>query len=136
MAKRMTTSPRKDYKIGKGRPPQHTRWTPGKSGNPRGRPKGAKNLLTIFLEALSQTLKIQENGKIRSITVREAIVKRLINEALKGNIKATAFVLAKEPEIAQLTQEVKMITSNMTPQEAAEAWAQTLREKPPPVGRW
>jgi hypothetical protein len=115
------------YKVGKGRPPQWTRWKKGQSGNPKGRPKGAKNLATIFNEALNQKFEIQEKGKTRKITAREGIVRRLINEALKGNIKATAFVLAKEPEIARHAKPIKMITRGMTPQEAAAAYAQTLR---------
>jgi Family of unknown function (DUF5681) len=41
-----------DYKVGKGRPPLSTRWKPGQSGNPKGRPKGAKNMMTCFREAL------------------------------------------------------------------------------------
>jgi len=131
MAKRIASSSSKEYQVGKGRPPRHTRWKPGRSGNPKGRPKGVKNLLTIFIEELNRKLEIQEKGKIRVITVREAIVRRVLNEALKGNIKATAFVLAKEPEIAQHVQEVKRITSSMTPEQAAEAYAQTLREIPP-----
>ena len=120
-----------NYKIGKGRPPQSTRWKRGQSGNPKGRPKGAKNLATIFAEALSQKFEIQEKGKTRMITAREGIVRRVINEALKGNIKATAFVLAKEPEIARNAVPVKMITSAMTAQEAVDAYMQTLKARPP-----
>jgi Family of unknown function (DUF5681) len=119
-----------DYKIGRGRPPQSTRWKPGQSGNPRGRPMGAKNLLTIIDEALNQKFEIQEKGKPRIITAREAIVRRVVNEALKGNIKATAFVLAKEPEIAQNAVTRKRITRDMTDQEAADLWAQKIKSRP------
>jgi hypothetical protein len=119
-----------DYKIGRGRTPQSTRWKPGQSGNPKGRPKGAKNLATLFDEALSQKFEIQEKGKTRIITAREAIVRRVVNEALKGNIKATAFVLAKEPEIAQNAVTLKRITSDMTDQEAADLWAQKIKSRP------
>ena len=41
-----------DYKIGKGRPPRHTRWEKGTSGNPGGKKKGAVNLETTFQEAV------------------------------------------------------------------------------------
>jgi hypothetical protein len=115
------------YKVGKGRPPQETRWKPGQSGNPKGRPKGAKNLATIFKEALNEKFEIRVKGKIRTITAREGIVWKLINEALNGNIKATAVVLAKEPEMARNADPLKMITRDMSPQEAAAAYAQTLK---------
>jgi len=113
--------------IGKGRPPLTTRWKPGQSGNPKGRPKGAKNLATIFNEALNQKFEIREKGRPRTITAREGIVRRVVNEALKGNIKATAFALAKEPEIARNAEPLKMITRDMSPQEAAAIYARIIK---------
>ena len=32
------------YEVGYGRPPQHTQFRPGQSGNPAGRRKGVRNL--------------------------------------------------------------------------------------------
>jgi hypothetical protein len=90
-----------NYKVGKGRPPVATRWQPGQSGNPKSRPKGIKNIDTIFNEALEQKVEIQEKGTVRQISVREGIVRRVVNQALKGDPKAVALVLAKEPEIAR-----------------------------------
>jgi hypothetical protein len=117
-----------DYEVGKGRPPESTRWRPGQSGNPKGRPRGAKNLATIFHEALEQKLQIEERGKPRTITAREAIVRRLVNQALKGDIKATAFVLAKEPEIARQIQPLEKKTAKMTPDELAKFYIRTVRQ--------
>jgi hypothetical protein len=115
------------YNVGKGRPPQGTRWKPGQSGNPKGRPKGAKNLMTIFNDALNQTFEIQDRGKTRKITAREGIVRTVVLSALKGNIKATALVFAKEPEIAQNAVRLKKITSDMTPQEAQNTYMEQLK---------
>ena len=78
-------------------------------------------------EALNEKFEIRVKGKIRTITAREGIVWKLINEALNGNIKATAVVLAKEPEMARNADPLKMITRDMSPQEAAAAYAQTLK---------
>ena len=77
MAKNNGASRRsKDYEIGKGRPPVNTRWRPGQSGNPRGRPRGSKNLINFLAEALNEKIQIQERGKLRPITAREAIIKK------------------------------------------------------------
>jgi hypothetical protein len=50
------TTWRKEFEIGYGRPPHATRFKPGQSGNPRGRPKRSKNGKTLLLEALNETV--------------------------------------------------------------------------------
>ena len=52
-----------DYEVGYGRPPKHSRWTSGESGNPKGRRKGARGLKTDLDAELRETLTIQMNGK-------------------------------------------------------------------------
>ena len=101
MRKKPTTQRASNYQVGKGRPPLATRWKPGQSGNLRGRPKGAKNLITILEQTLNQKVKVQDKGKIRQITVLEAIAKRLAHDAVKGNHKAITLLLGYEPEIAR-----------------------------------
>jgi hypothetical protein len=128
MSKKASSRQRRgNYEVGKGRPPLSTRWKPGQSGNPKGRPKGARNLVTIFYEALKQRLEIQERGKVRQITALEAIVKKLINEALKGNLKAIEFLLAKEPEITKKAEPIKKITSDTDAHDAASVYLRMVR---------
>ena len=43
-----------DYEVGYGKPPRHSRFVKGQSGNPRGRPAGAKNFTTLLEEALNE----------------------------------------------------------------------------------
>ena len=81
-------------RVGYGRPPMMTRFRPGKSGNPRGRPKGARNLSTIVAAALSERVAINENGRRRRITKLEAAVKQLVNRAASGEARATQLLLA------------------------------------------
>ena len=50
----MPSDHERDYEVGYGKPPRHTRFTKGRSGNPRGRSPGAKNLKTLLSEALSE----------------------------------------------------------------------------------
>ncbi len=130
MIQKRQVAPSSDtYTVGKGRPPLSTRWKPGQSGNPKGRPKGAKNMATLFHEALSKKIEITENGKLRKVPVREAIVLRITSQALKGDPKAISLIFAKEPEITAALERanIQWITEDMTPKEAAELFQRTLR---------
>ena len=74
--------------VGYGKPPEHSRFTAGKSGNPKGRPKGSKNFSTILAEATRQRIRVTINGKPRSITKAQAIALQLTNQASSGNLRA------------------------------------------------
>lgn len=58
-----TPDDEKDYEVGYGRPPKHTRFPKGQSGNPKGRRKGSRGLKTDLDEALKETLTITVGGK-------------------------------------------------------------------------
>ena len=79
-----------DYEVGYGRPPSRTRFRKGQSGNPRGRPKGARNLATDLAEELNEVIEVRENGTVRRISKQRAMVKSLAAQTLKGNARATA----------------------------------------------
>ncbi len=81
-------------RIGYRRPPMGTRFRPGQSGNPRGRPTGARNLSTVVAAALSERVAVNENGRRRRITKLEAAVKQLVNRAASGEARATQLLLA------------------------------------------
>lgn len=76
------------YEIGYRRPPESGRFKKGKSGNPKGRPKGSTNFVTILEHELSQTVIVNENGKKKTITRMQAMVKRIVASALQGDLKA------------------------------------------------
>ena len=85
-----------DYEVGYGRPPNHTRFQKGRSGNPKGRPKGARNFGTVLQEALDQTVLVREDGVARRVTRRGAVVLSLLAKALKGDVRAAALLIAAE----------------------------------------
>src|SRR5215831_13338497 len=76
------------FEIGYGRPPRHTRFQPGKSGNPRGRDKGVCNLATDVRRTLQTPVALNVQGKPRRISTQEAVLLRLREKALKGDARS------------------------------------------------
>lgn len=77
-----------DYTVGHGKPPKHSQFPKGRSGNPKGRPRGSKNLATIFHQVTSEKISVKENGRTRRMTRIEAVVHQLTNKALSGDARA------------------------------------------------
>ena len=78
----------KEYRIGYKKPPEHTQFKPGTSGNPKGRPKCVKNFMTDLENELSQMVLVTEGGKQIQINKQQALIKRLIQTSLNGNVQA------------------------------------------------
>jgi uncharacterized protein DUF5681 len=76
------------YEVGYRRPPKRTQFKPGRSGNPKGRPKGTLNIATVIERALREKVSIQENGKSKTVNKLEAAVMQLSNKAVAGDLKA------------------------------------------------
>ena len=82
------------YRVGYGRPPVATRFRPGQSGNPRGRPRRSPtpSPLSAVAAAAGEPVDVKENGLVRRITKLEAAAKQLANRAAKGEDRAMKFL--------------------------------------------
>ncbi len=89
--------PDSDYGVGYGKPPVDSRFKPGKSGNPQGRPKGSKNkrpklkeerLKSIILEEAYRDISVRDGDRNVSIPMAQAIVRALAVKAAKGDLRA------------------------------------------------
>lgn len=79
--------------IGYGRPPRHTRWKKGQSGNPSGRPKGARGLKTDLRAELITRMEISMNGKRVSGTRQQLMLRTLSARAAAGDVRAARILI-------------------------------------------
>jgi hypothetical protein len=112
-----------DYIVGYGRPPIGTRFHPGRSGNPKGRGKGARSAAAMAHSALERKIPVTEAGSNRSMSVREVALRRLAEKALSGDAKAFDFLLTLEgivhasasddpPETLELSDQDREVIEN------------------------
>ena len=92
------TEPGGTYAVGYGRPPKHTRFKPGQSGNYRGRPKGSRNLQPELCKVLTDPVIVSEGGKRRRVPAINALYRVSMQRALKGDFRAAQFVLKTAKE--------------------------------------
>ena len=74
-----------NYTVGKNKPPKSQQFKPGTSGNPKGRPKGARNFATDLAEELGLTVMVMEGNKKLALTKQQLLIKTLVTKAIKGD---------------------------------------------------
>jgi hypothetical protein len=85
-----------DYDVGYGKPPHTTQFKPGKSGNPKGRPKRDQSLLgDVVNHVLDEPVQYREKGRAQTATRREVSLTILVQRAIKGDVAAADMVLRK-----------------------------------------
>jgi hypothetical protein len=83
-----------DYVVGSRRPPKATRFTAGKGGNPKGRPKGSRSVGAVLQAIIRPKVAVTENGKTRRIPAIEVMLRRLANDAMRSDPRAMKLLLS------------------------------------------
>ena len=94
----MTNTPEDDgpkgsYQVGYGKPPKGTQFKPGQTGNPKGKPRGAKNLKTELLEELQEVIPVKEGGVRRKVSKQRAMLKSLTAKAVQGDPRTASILI-------------------------------------------
>ena len=86
-------SPRADYDVGYGKPPKHTQFKKGQSGNKRGGSKRVHDINTLIVEELAKPITVRVGSEERMITKQHAIIMAMVNQAIKGEMRAISLLL-------------------------------------------
>jgi hypothetical protein len=115
-------------KVGYGRPPDATKFKPGQSGNPKGRPKGSKNLATLALKHLQSMVTVRKNGRVRRMSKLDVGVTKMINRfADQGDLRLFSDLskLLNRPEAQTIEIRLPVDVTRLT----LEDWANAMDEQ-------
>lgn len=113
----------RDDEVGYGRPPRSGQFRKGQSGNPKGRPKATKNVSTMLEEVFFRKIQITENGRRREVTMVEAILRQLVNGAVKGEMRHIDRVLKLLPYVQEARDAILAAESRGTEADPAADFA-------------
>lgn len=140
---------RPGYEVGYGKPPESTRFRPGQSGNPRGRPKGAKNrrpalneerMKAIILDEAYRTITVRDGERSVSVPMAQAIIRALAVNAAKGQHRSQRLFteLLSETERSRAELQARFLEAALDykiawDRELARRDALGIRDLPPPL---
>jgi RNA polymerase-interacting CarD/CdnL/TRCF family regulator len=122
--------PADNERVGYGSPPKHSQFQPGQSGNPRGRPRGARGLRAELKAELDEKVEVTFDGQKRKLSKRRLIIKQLTAQAAKGDIRAADKIISlliqaegfedQRPQQRKLSDTDQQILARITAMHAAE----------------
>ena len=95
-----------DYIVGKNRPPLHSRFKPGQSGNPRGRPKGRRNVKTELKELVCKKVKVRDGNKERHVSLAGANLLAHGVKGAQGDVRSAGLFLTNANRMGLLDPEL------------------------------
>ncbi len=126
---------RRDYEVGYKKPPRETQFQKGQSGNPNGRPKGSNNFKTDLAAELNERVRITEGGETKLLTKQQALIKRTMEKAFKGDMRAIeALVKWRGLDLEEDASEVEVAPLSLNDQaildRARARWAKGQHVQP------
>jgi hypothetical protein len=118
-----------NYPVGYRKPPKQNQFRKGQSGNPHGRPKRKISIQMLIAQELRRHLTFNENGKRASDSKLSLMVKQVINKAVAGDFHPLMHLGKLQTWLQAIdeSENVRMIESTMSQEEAAKLYEEMIR---------
>lgn len=116
------------YEVGYKMPPKETRFKKGRSGNPKGRPKGARGVDAVLKEIMNEKIAVKTAGGRQTMRRKVAMLHRVVDLALAGNTRMMELIL-RRLDSAETRELADVIRNDATAPSAAAA----VTSSQPPV---
>jgi hypothetical protein len=117
---------KKDYEVGYGKPPKHTRWPKGQSGNPKGKKTKAESVIDKVKKVASEELIVHKGGAAQAMSYLDAAIYAIFAKAQSGHpqaFKLVAELLGKDGAEAVAASSYTMTDADLSVLQTAADWA-------------
>jgi hypothetical protein len=113
-----------EYLVGYKKPPKHSQFKKGQSGNPNGRPRGSTNIRAVFQKVVERRVSIRRGENVCKASVVEAMFLAISERAAKGDSKAFNSVMKLAGQLQLLNPPPSFAVSSPDPQPPAFQWTE------------
>ena len=127
----MSDDEEQDYEVGKNKPPKKNQFPPGQSGNPKGRPKGSKNIHHVLSKILKEKITVTDAGKKMVVEKLEGAMRALVNKSFEGkpqSLKLLIDVLKDGDVVTQQSAEDRFTDDDYETLMEEIDWIEEVRE--------
>jgi len=120
--------PPKDYEVGYGKPPRHTRFKKGQSGNPSGKRKRDETFRDKLRRLAGEEVVVRQNGALVTMTREDAIANSVLMKSMNGDLRAVTFFtdqLGHDPGV-ETPPEFKITEADIAMLETAADWRELV----------
>ena len=129
----LTSGKKGDYEVGYCRPPTHSRFRPGQSGNPNGRPAGRASAKTRIERVINKKVSVHHGHRSRDITMLEAILHAHAAKGARGDARSAALLIGLLPRAGLLEEQGDQIKIDHDDRSEAGGTSLAVSAKASPV---
>lgn len=117
------------YKVGNKKPPLHSRFKRGQSGNPTGRPKGRRTLSKALLDEFHKPISATVNGRPIKATSAKLFVASMVKDGITKGPQSKKLLLSAVRESEALEDEMEVARKKDAAEKPVEEFSWTAEQE-------